>query len=120
MVSRADSRARSRLRCSSRIANDGSMPNSMPCSRRRIRSEEHTSELQSPMYIVCRLLLDKKKGLGWSNYPKCTTSAKLVRVLASVDPVRRDKLLRRMRPVLSLKSYPEVMRRLNLSYVADL
>src|SRR5437762_7644250 len=25
------------------------------------RSEEHTSELQSPMYIVCRLLLEKKK-----------------------------------------------------------
>src|SRR5437762_9966593 len=28
------------------------------------RSEEHTSELQSPMYLVCRLLLEKKKGSG--------------------------------------------------------
>src|SRR5437764_10640786 len=27
----------------------------------RARSEEHTSELQSPMYLVCRLLLEKKK-----------------------------------------------------------
>src|SRR5437879_9583114 len=27
----------------------------------RKRSEEHTSELQSPMYLVCRLLLEKKK-----------------------------------------------------------
>src|SRR5437764_14475939 len=27
----------------------------------RFRSEEHTSELQSPMYLVCRLLLEKKK-----------------------------------------------------------
>src|SRR5437879_7161348 len=27
----------------------------------RMRSEEHTSELQSPMYLVCRLLLEKKK-----------------------------------------------------------
>src|SRR5437764_4393141 len=26
-----------------------------------MRSEEHTSELQSPMYLVCRLLLEKKK-----------------------------------------------------------
>src|SRR5437762_4823003 len=26
----------------------------------RCRSEEHTSELQSPMYLVCRLLLEKK------------------------------------------------------------
>src|SRR5437762_4496941 len=29
----------------------------------RTRSEEHTSELQSPMYLVCRLLLEKKKKL---------------------------------------------------------
>src|SRR5437763_6170186 len=26
-----------------------------------LRSEEHTSELQSPMYLVCRLLLERKK-----------------------------------------------------------
>src|SRR5437762_4948276 len=32
------------------------------------RAEEHTSELQSPMYVVCRLLLEKKKKNveGWS------------------------------------------------------
>src|SRR5258707_10715472 len=30
---------------------------SRPCSR----SEEHTSELQSRQYLVCRLLLEKKK-----------------------------------------------------------
>src|SRR5437764_6305566 len=29
--------------------------------RQEFRSEEHTSELQSPMYLVCRLLLEKKK-----------------------------------------------------------
>src|SRR5690348_18123927 len=27
---------------------------------RRVRSEEHTSELQSPVHLVCRLLLEKK------------------------------------------------------------
>src|SRR4051794_41490587 len=27
----------------------------------RTRSEEHTSELQSPVHLVCRLLLEKKK-----------------------------------------------------------
>src|SRR5437764_8467169 len=31
--------------------------------RPAVRSEEHTSELQSPMYLVCRLLLEKKKKL---------------------------------------------------------
>src|SRR5437762_5100680 len=28
------------------------------------RSEEHTSELQSPMYLVCRLLLEKKNKIN--------------------------------------------------------
>src|SRR5438876_7411570 len=31
--------------------------------RRGTRSEEHTSELQSPVHLVCRLLLEKKKAL---------------------------------------------------------
>src|SRR2546422_8411182 len=30
---------------------------------RRIRSEEHTSELQSRLHLVCRLLLEKKKNI---------------------------------------------------------
>src|SRR3712207_8032559 len=30
-------------------------------ARLRLRSEEHTSELQSRQYLVCRLLLEKKK-----------------------------------------------------------
>src|SRR3712207_8818899 len=53
------------------------LPSTMPCSNRsrardipspigppqswRKRSEEHTSELQSRQYLVCRLLLEKKK-----------------------------------------------------------
>src|SRR5574344_2767290 len=36
------------------------------CSKRMLRlgrSEEHTSELQSPDHLVCRLLLEKKKNV---------------------------------------------------------
>src|SRR5437762_9395361 len=50
---------------------EGIRPGEMICRRqersafkkllRKARSEEHTSELQSPMYLVCRLLLEKKK-----------------------------------------------------------
>src|SRR2546422_7945471 len=29
------------------------------------RSEEHTSELQSRLHLVCRLLLEKKKNIEW-------------------------------------------------------
>src|SRR2546430_8403119 len=32
-----------------------------PVERRNVRSEEHTSELQSQSNLVCRLLLEKKK-----------------------------------------------------------
>src|SRR3712207_7672584 len=32
-----------------------------------VRSEEHTSELQSRQYLVCRLLLEKKKTLNAQN-----------------------------------------------------
>src|SRR2546422_3473300 len=31
------------------------------CQRAHTRSEEHTSELQSRLHLVCRLLLEKKK-----------------------------------------------------------
>src|SRR5437763_8058283 len=36
------------------------------------RSEEHTSELQSPMYLVCRLLLEKKKKTKEQDRAQCT------------------------------------------------
>src|SRR3712207_7526429 len=35
----------------------------------QLRSEEHTSELQSRQYLVCRLLLEKKKINGWRSIP---------------------------------------------------
>src|SRR2546425_9164716 len=38
------------------------------------RSEEHTSELQSLAYLVCRLLLEKKKKLARSVARKATPS----------------------------------------------
>src|SRR5438876_9133200 len=34
------------------------------------RSEEHTSELQSPVHLVCRLLLEKKKNPRWERCPR--------------------------------------------------
>jgi len=37
---------------------------------RAVRSEEHTSELQSPMYLVCRLLLEKKNRTNKIDYLK--------------------------------------------------
>src|SRR5258708_18720219 len=43
----------------------GAPPHARPdgAPDRLIRSEEHTSELQSPDHLVCRLLLEKKKNI---------------------------------------------------------
>src|SRR2546426_5841388 len=66
---KADMRASPRLPLPARRRKEAERP---PCdsaahrcrshlSRQRCRSEEHTSELQSPCNLVCRLLLEKKK-----------------------------------------------------------
>src|SRR5690348_18223047 len=51
-----------------RVAPDGERQDHHPRAQRadlgdqlHARSEEHTSELQSPVHLVCRLLLEKKK-----------------------------------------------------------
>src|SRR5258708_8628415 len=52
-------------RVASRLSSDGRFaaitghPTAVPAQQSR--SEEHTSELQSPDHLVCRLLLEKKK-----------------------------------------------------------
>src|SRR5258708_21984974 len=40
-------------------------PRAQITSKANTRSEEHTSELQSPDHLVCRLLLEKKKKDNW-------------------------------------------------------
>src|SRR5690348_18159343 len=47
------------------------------------RSEEHTSELQSPVHLVCRLLLEKKK-------PTCSKSKHPI-VITIVSPLARAR-----------------------------
>src|SRR5256885_5527973 len=39
----------------------------LPENKMSERSEEHTSELQSPCNLVCRLLLEKKKRIRYTN-----------------------------------------------------
>src|SRR5580765_986078 len=39
-------------------------------SASNLRSEEHTSELQSPVHLVCRLLLEKKKNKNTADKPR--------------------------------------------------
>src|SRR5258708_31424265 len=52
--------SRTSPRCSSPLRRPKSARLLEQTSLRRKRSEEHTSELQSPDHLVCRLLLEKK------------------------------------------------------------
>src|SRR2546429_6805682 len=45
------------------------------CSIGSTRSEEHTSELQSRLHLVCRLLLEKKKKLPQQTYTSTSPPA---------------------------------------------
>src|SRR5258708_29477231 len=47
---------------------DGLSPSRPHSPRFSDRSEEHTSELQSPDHLVCRLLLEKKKNTKLIHY----------------------------------------------------
>src|SRR3990170_8981336 len=57
--------SRIRRRISSRARIAISTPH---CRLSSARSEEHTSELQSPDHLVCRLLLEKKKNTQYIYY----------------------------------------------------
>src|SRR5437763_8070781 len=54
-------RKRSEKEIAAHVVDGAYFENSGTATALEIRSEEHTSELQSPMYLVCRLLLEKKK-----------------------------------------------------------
>src|SRR5438552_14741923 len=52
---------RSAMRANHRPADSSESPRGLRNDSGQGRSEEHTSELQSPDHLVCRLLLEKKK-----------------------------------------------------------
>src|SRR5258707_11238377 len=53
------------------------------------RSEEHTSELQSRQYLVCRLLLEKKKGLKQHRTARASERSTSSVVRATAPPKTR-------------------------------
>src|SRR2546430_12603391 len=59
------------LRSVASTCHGAAMPNSssIPVNGRSLRSEEHTSELQSQSNLVCRLLLEKKKNKRQKHIP---------------------------------------------------
>src|SRR5256884_3758937 len=58
------------------------------CCSCTLRSEEHTSELQSRLHLVCRLLLEKKKKHASRRNRRHPTSTASICLLSTVTGVR--------------------------------
>src|SRR5258708_31350963 len=80
VISALISRAAAALRWARERTSPATTAKPLPCSPARaastaalsariLRSEEHTSELQSPDHLVCRLLLEKKNKVHHTSQP---------------------------------------------------
>ncbi len=64
------------------------------------------------VWIVCLLLA---AGVAWSRYEKKRTRDKFLRELIAMDPVRREKVLSRLRPDIQTDLRQQLMERFRIS-----
>jgi len=66
------------------------------------------------LWGICLLLA---VGVGWSRYEKKRTRDKFLRELIAMDPVRREKVLSRLRPDMQMELRRELMERYRISSI---
>jgi hypothetical protein len=66
------------------------------------------------IWVICLLLA---VGVGWSRYEKRRTRDKFLRELIAMDPVRREKVLSRLRPEIAMDLRQQLMERFRISSV---
>ena len=66
------------------------------------------------IWVVCLLLA---VGVGWSRYEKRRTRDKFLRELIAMDPVRREKVLSRLRPEIAMDLRQQLMERFRISSI---
>ena len=64
------------------------------------------------VWVVCLLLA---AGVAWSRYEKKRTRDKFLRELIAMDPVRREKVLSRLRPEIQTDLRQQLMERFRIS-----
>ena len=64
------------------------------------------------IWVVCLLLA---AGVAWSRYEKKRTRDKFLRELIAMDPVRREKVLSRLRPEIQTDLRQQLMERFRIS-----
>lgn len=66
------------------------------------------------LWGICLLLA---VGVGWSRYEKKKTQDKFLRELVAMDPVRREKVLSRLRPDMQMNLRQQLMERYRISSI---
>jgi len=66
------------------------------------------------LWGICLLLAI---GVAWSRYEKKRTRDKFLRELIAMDPVRREKVLSRLRPDMEMQLRQELMERYRISSI---
>lgn len=69
---------------------------------------EDVSGTSIAVWVICVLLA---VGVGWTRYEKKKTRDKFLRELIAMDPVRREKLLSRLRPEIAMDLRRQLMER---------
>lgn len=64
------------------------------------------------IWTICALLA---AGIAWSRYEKKRTRDKFLHELVAMDPVRREKILSRLRPELQTEMRQHLMERFRVS-----
>jgi hypothetical protein len=64
------------------------------------------------IWVICLLLA---AGVAWSRYEKKRTRDKFLRELVAMDPVRREKILSRLRPDIQNDLRQQLMERFRMS-----
>jgi hypothetical protein len=65
-------------------------------------------------WAICLLLA---AGVGWTRYDKKKTRDKFLRELVAMDPVRREKVLNRLRPEIAMDLRQQLMERFRISSI---
>jgi hypothetical protein len=66
------------------------------------------------IWAICLLLA---AGVGWTRYDKKKTRDKFLRELVAMDPVRREKMLSRLRPEIAMDLRQQLMERFRISSI---
>jgi hypothetical protein len=66
------------------------------------------------LWAICLLLA---VGVAWSRYEKKKTRDKFLRELIAMDPVRREKVLSRLRPDMQMDLRQQLMERYRISSI---